>query len=43
MPALPGGWFVVEGPAGFDVLYFLLSPTGADPHRRCRALLPRAP
>lgn len=27
VPALPGGWFVVEGPAGFDVLYFLLSPT----------------
>ncbi len=27
VPAVEDGWFEVEGPAGFDVLYFLLSPT----------------
>ena len=27
VPATADGWFTVEGPAGFDVLYFLLSPT----------------
>ena len=27
VPATQDGWFTVEGPAGFDVLYFLLSPT----------------
>lgn len=27
VPALEGGWFEVEGPPGFDVLYFLLSPS----------------
>jgi len=26
IPATEEGWFQVEGPAGFDVLYFLLSP-----------------
>jgi hypothetical protein len=26
VPAVEDGWFEVEGPAGFDVLYFLLSP-----------------
>ena len=27
VPAVDEGWFEVQGPAGFDVLYFLLSPT----------------
>lgn len=27
VPAVEDGWFEVNGPAGFDVLYFLLSPT----------------
>jgi hypothetical protein len=27
LPAAGEGWFEVSGPAGFDVLYFLLSPT----------------
>ena len=27
VPAVEDGWFEVQGPAGFDVLYFLLSPT----------------
>ena len=27
VPAVEDGWFEVEGPAGFDILYFLLSPT----------------
>lgn len=27
VPADNQGWFEIEGPAGFDVLYFLLSPT----------------
>jgi hypothetical protein len=27
VPAVEDGWFQVEGPAGFDVLYFLLSPS----------------
>jgi Domain of unknown function (DUF4384) len=27
VPAVEEGWFEVQGPAGFDVLYFLLSPT----------------
>jgi hypothetical protein len=27
VPAVEDGWFEVEGPAGFDVLYFLLSPS----------------
>lgn len=27
VPAVQDGWFTVEGPAGFDVLYFLLSPS----------------
>ena len=26
VPAVDEGWFEVQGPAGFDVLYFLLSP-----------------
>jgi hypothetical protein len=26
VPAVEDGWFQVDGPAGFDVLYFLLSP-----------------
>ena len=26
VPAVDDGWFEVNGPAGFDVLYFLLSP-----------------
>ena len=27
VPATEDGWFEVQGPAGFDTLYFLLSPT----------------
>ena len=27
VPAVEDGWFQVDGPAGFDVLYFLLSPS----------------
>ena len=27
VPAVDDGWFEVQGPPGFDVLYFLLSPT----------------
>ena len=27
VPAVDEGWFEVQGPAGFDILYFLLSPT----------------
>jgi Domain of unknown function (DUF4384) len=27
VPAVDEGWFEVQGPPGFDVLYFLLSPT----------------
>lgn len=27
VPAVEDGWFEVNGPAGFDVLYFLLSPS----------------
>ena len=27
VPAVNDGWFEVSGPAGFDTLYFLLSPT----------------
>ncbi|MBB5057720.1 hypothetical protein HDF16_002426 [Granulicella aggregans] len=31
VPAVEDGWFEVSGPAGFDVLYFLLSPTALTP------------
>ena len=31
IPATDDGWFEVNGPAGFDVLYFLLSPTTIAP------------
>jgi hypothetical protein len=31
VPAVEDGWFEVNGPAGFDVLYFLLSPTALAP------------
>ena len=31
VPAVEDGWFEVGGPAGFDVLYFLLSPTPLTP------------
>jgi hypothetical protein len=31
VPAVEDGWFEVNGPAGFDVLYFLLSPTALTP------------
>jgi len=31
VPAVEDGWFEVGGPAGFDVLYFLLSPTALTP------------
>jgi hypothetical protein len=31
IPATDDGWFEVSGPAGFDVLYFLLSPTTIAP------------
>ena len=27
IPATEDGWFEVQGPAGFDILYFLVSPT----------------
>lgn len=27
VPSTADGWFQIEGPAGFDVVYFLLSPT----------------
>jgi hypothetical protein len=30
VPAVEDGWFQVDGPAGFDVLYFLVSPKPID-------------
>jgi hypothetical protein len=31
VPAVEDGWFEVEGPPGFDVLFFLLSPSTIQP------------
>ena len=31
VPAVEDGWFEVEGPPGFDVLFFLLSPSEIQP------------
>lgn len=31
VPTSSDGWFKIEGPAGFDVLYFLLSPVAIAP------------
>ncbi len=30
VPAVGDGWFQIDGPAGFDVIYFLVSPTPID-------------
>ena len=30
VPSLEDGWFQIDGPAGFDVLYFLVSPKPLD-------------
>ena len=30
MPAVEDGWFLVDGPAGFDLLYFVVSPKPID-------------
>ena len=30
VPSVEDGWFEIEGPAGFDVVYFLVSPTPLD-------------